>query len=155
MISLAGVLRVQAITENSDTYLSEEVKDACVKYGKEYGICPELLMAIIEKESSGRHAVESEMGCVGLMQIDPTYHTERMEKCGVTDLTSIDGNVHVGTDYLVELFQEHEDIYLVLMCYNMGEYKAKQLYDAGEYSDYAISITERAEELERIHGSEE
>lgn len=44
---------------NHDTYLSEEVQDICVKYGEEYCICPELLMAIVETESSGKQYAES------------------------------------------------------------------------------------------------
>ena len=50
------------------TYISEDAQEACVKYGEEYGICPELLMAMIERESSGRPDAESG-GCKGLMQI--------------------------------------------------------------------------------------
>lgn len=140
------------VASESDTYLSEDIQTACVKYGEEYNVCPELLMAIIEKESSGRQKVVSKAGCVGLMQINPKYHAERMESLGVTDLTDIDGNIHVGTDYLVELYKKHGDLYMVLMTYNMGETRASELFDKAEYSDYAISITERAAELERMHG---
>ena len=70
----------------------------------------------------------------------------------ILSLKDIDGNIHVGTDYLVELFEEHGDIYLVLMSYNMGESKAKELYEQGKYSKYAISITQRSAELEVLHG---
>ena len=40
---------------SEDTYLSEEIQDACVEIGTDYGICPELLMAMIEKELSLIH----------------------------------------------------------------------------------------------------
>lgn len=153
LVLVVWIFLIMSITaSDNDTYISEEIQTVCIKYGEEYGICPELLMAVIEKESSGRPEVVSGMGCVGLMQINPKYHTERMERLGVTDLTDIDGNVHMGTDYLVELFKEHGDIYLVLMCYNMGESRAKKLYEAGEYSDYAVSIAQRSAELEMLHG---
>ena len=75
-----------------------------------------------------------------------------MERLGVTDLYDIESNVNVAADYLLELFEKNEDIYLVLMIYNMGNEKAEQLYEQGIYSKYAVSITERSEELERIHG---
>lgn len=143
---------LSASASDNDTYLSEEIQQTCIKYGEEYGICPELLMAMIEKESLGRPEVVSKVGCVGLMQIYPKYHQERMEKLGVTDLTDIDGNIHVGADYLSELFEEHGEIYMVLMSYNMGEGKANKLYEQGKISKYALSISERAEELERLHG---
>lgn len=143
---------LSASASDNDTYLSEEIQNTCTKYGEEYGICPELLMAVIERESSGRADVVSSAGCVGLMQINPKYHTERMERLGVTDLTDIDGNIHVGTDYLMELFEEHGDLYMVLMTYNMGENRAEELYEQGKYSKYAVSISERSAELERVHG---
>ena len=134
-----------------DTYISKEVQRACIKYGEEYNICPELLMAMCEKESSGRaDAVNGP--CKGLLQVNENVHKERMERLGVTNLYDIDSNVKVAADYLLELFEENEDIYLVLMKYNMGDATAERLYEQGIYSKYAVSITERSEELERIHG---
>ena len=133
-----------------DTYISKEVQEACIKYGEEYSICPELLMAMCEKESSGR-ADARNGSCKGLLQVNEKYHKDRMDRLGVTDLYDIESNVNVAADYLLELFEENEDIYLVLMKYNMGNKKAEQLYEQGIYSKYAISITERSEELERLH----
>lgn len=140
------------VASDADTYISAEIQAVCKKYGEEYAICPELLMAIIERESSGRSDVVSSAGCIGLMQINPKYHAERMERLGVTDLTDIDGNIHVGTDYLLELFKEHGDLYMVLMTYNMGEARARELCEQGKYSSYAVSIVERSAELEGLHG---
>lgn len=135
----------------NDTYISKEVQRACIKYGEEYNICPELLMAMCEKESSGRaDAVNGP--CKGLLQVNENVHKERMERLGVTDLYDIDSNVNVAADYLLELFEENEDIYLVLMKYNMGGAAAEILYEQGIYSKYAVSVSERSMELERIHG---
>jgi len=152
MITLAGVLNVYAASGNTeDTYLSDEIQEACVKYGDEYGICPELLMAIIEHESSGNP--EAQNGdCKGLMQINESYHSDRMESLEITDIYSVDGNIHLGADYLAELFEENDDLYLVLMCYNMGPGKAQTLYKQGKYSRYALAVSARSEQLERIHG---
>lgn len=152
MIALAGVLNVYAASSNTeDTYLSEEIQEACVKYGDEYGIFPELLMAIIERESSGN--LEAQNGdCKGLMQINENYHADRMKRLGVMDIYSVDGNIHLGADYLAELFSENDDLYLVLMCYNMGPGKAQKLYEQEIYSRYALSVSARSEQLERIHG---
>lgn len=149
MIALAGVLSIRAA--DNDTYLSEEIQEACVKYGEEYGICSELLMAIIEHESSGRPNAQNG-DCKGLMQVNEIVHADRMEQLGVTDIYSVDGNVHLGTDYLMELFEEHGDIHLVLMSYNMGPSRAKELYEQGKYGKYALSVSARAEQLERLHG---
>lgn len=133
-----------------ETIISAEAYDACIRYGEEYGISPELLMAIIERESRGDPGVSSE-GCYGLMQVAKKWHCQRMKRLGVTDLYDTDQNIHVGTDYLADLYKEHGDIYLVLMTYNMGYDTAARLYKQGKYSDYAQSIIDRAQELELLH----
>lgn len=129
------------------TYISEDAQEVCVKYGEEYGICPELLMAIIERESSGRPDAESG-GCKGLMQISDRWHKDRMERLEVTDIYDVDGNIHVGADYLAELFEKYEDVGIVLMDYH-GE---KNAATKTELSDYADWILTRSAELERMNG---
>ena len=133
-----------------DTYLSENVQEICVKYGEEYAICPELLMAIVETESSGKQYAEN-AGCKGLMQIYEKWHRDRMEKLEVTDIYDADGNIHVATDYLAELFEEHEDAATVLMVYH-GERDAIKRARSGQISEYSNKILERSAELERLHG---
>jgi soluble lytic murein transglycosylase-like protein len=134
----------------SDTYLSQDIQDSCYTYGDEYNICPELLMAIIEHESSGEQYA-SNKGCKGLMQISTKWHKDRMERLGVTDIYDIDGNIHVGADYLAELFNKYEDVAVVLAVYH-GEKNAKT---KTTMSNYTKSILERTEELERRHEYEE
>ena len=77
-----------------------------------------------------------------------------MERLGVTDIYEPYGNILVAADYLRELFDEREDddVYYVLMRYNMAIDTANSLYAAGEITDYARSIVRRAAELERLHG---
>lgn len=124
--------------------------------GAEYNICPELLQAIIERES--RNNPDASNGdCIGLMQVSEKWHTERMKRLGVTDLYDPYSNILVGTDYLAELWKETskmgcgDDLYYVLMRYNMTADSANRLYENGNFSEYAISIAERSEELEREH----
>lgn len=129
------------------SFISEEAQESCVKYGEEYGICPELLMAIIEMESAGQADAENG-GCKGLMQISDRWHTDRMERLGVTDIYDVDGNIHVGADYLAELFEEYEDVGIVLMVYH-GE---KNAANKEKLSSYAEEILTRSAELERMNG---
>ena len=125
--------------------------------GAEYNICPELLQAIIERESQN-NPYASNGDCVGLMQVSEKWHTERMERLGVTDLYDPYSNILVGTDYLAELWRETskkgygDDLYYVLMRYNMTADSANRLYENGNFSEYAISIAARSVELEREHG---
>ena len=132
------------------TYISEDAQEACVKYGEEYGICPELLMAIIERESAGQADAENG-GCKGLMQISDRWHTDRMERLGVTDIYDVDSNIHVGADYLAELFEKYGEVTTVLMVYH-GERNAVEKSENGEISKYADWILTRSAELERWNG---
>ena len=143
-----GSLCVMATDAGS--YIPEEIQDYCEEIGEMYGVCPELLMAIIETESSGRAWVENG-DCKGLMQVSQKWHADRMEKLGVADIFDPYGNILVGTDYLMELAEEHGEISLVLDIYN-GNYKAYHNYENGIISKYAGKILDRAEELERING---
>jgi soluble lytic murein transglycosylase-like protein len=131
-----------------DTYIAEEYQVYAYEVAKEYNLEPELVVAMIEAESSGRASVVSSAKCIGLMQISPKWHKDRMEKLGVDDLTDAYGNISVGCDFVAELFEKYEDVYAVLMAYNEGEYSGaiKRAKD-GEYSNYAKKIVARCEEL--------
>lgn len=149
-IVIAFLTIVNVGASSRETYLPDEVQEICVKYGEEYCICPELLMAIVETESSGKQYAEN-AGCKGLTQIYEKWHGDRMKKLSVTNIYDADGNIHVAADYLAELFEEHEDAATVLMVYH-GERNAILKAERGEISSYANKILERSAELERLHG---
>jgi soluble lytic murein transglycosylase-like protein len=154
--------RVEEITEPA--YVpSTEATEGCIseaeliaiteEVGAMYDICPELLQALVERESTF-YINATNGSCKGLAQISTRWHTDRMERLGVTDIYEPYGNILVAADYLRELFDEREDddVYYVLMRYNMAIDTANSLYAAGEITDYARSIVRRAAELERLHG---
>ena len=107
-------------------------------------------MAMIERESSGQADAENG-GCKGLMQIADRWHMDRMERLRVTDIYDVDGNIHVGADYLAELFEEYGEVVTVLMVYH-GEKNAVARSENGEISSYADWILTRSAELERWNG---
>ena len=63
----------EVLIEN--TYLSESTIDYCYQYGDEYDFRPELLIAIIEAESSGNPNAKNG-DCLGLMQVSEKWHTD-------------------------------------------------------------------------------
>ena len=147
-VFLANPLEVNA--KSHEPILSDEIVSMCDEIGEQYGICSELLQAMIEKESTGNpDAVNG--GCKGLMQVSIKYHKDRMEKLGVEDIFDPYSNILVGADYLSELFNEHEDVGLVLMIYN-GTSNAKEKAERGEFTRYVEKILDRSAELERLHG---
>lgn len=135
----------------------KEIETYIAEIGAEYDICPELIQAIIERESNYNPNAKNG-SCIGLMQVSEKWHTDRMEKLGVTDLYDPYSNILVGTDYLAELFNEAiesgrgDDLYYVLMRYNLKTSTANSRWESGDYSDYAIKVSERASALEREHG---
>lgn len=133
-----------------ETCISDEAYSACIRYGGEYSIVPELLMAVIERESEGNPDAFNGTDS-GLMQIAQKWHYDRMERIGVTDLFDTDQNIHTGADFLAELFGKYEDVFFVLMVYNMGYETANEYYSQGIISEYAIEIVERADKLQLLH----
>lgn len=148
--SLFICLKSTATAQGCDSWIDDEYEAYCEEIGVEYGICPELLEAIIERESSGK-ASATNGGCKGLMQIYEKYHKDRMTRLGVIDIYDPYGNILVGTDYLVELAEKYEDVGVVLSVYH-GEKNAVGKAQEGILSSYVSDILERSEQLERSHG---
>lgn len=148
-IAMLFCTNMTAQAEETDTCISETAQNACHEIGGDYGIKPELLMAIIETESRGKSDAVGG-NCLGLMQINPKWHKDRMERLGVTDLFDEYGNILVGADLLAELRDEYQEISLVLDIYH-GSSKAFQNYENGVVSDYARKILERSAELEELN----
>lgn len=145
--SLVGI-RTEA--KNADTWISKENQQYCEEVGKIYGICPELLQAMMESESSGN--VKAVNGnCKGLMQINEPFHRDRMGELGVTNLYDAKSNILMAADYLAELFGKYEDVGTVLMVYN-GSSDALERGERADYTEYAQKIMKRSQELERLHG---
>ncbi len=135
---------------NADSTISEEdLRDICLRAGQEFGISPYILYAMAERESSRHVYSVSGAGCEGLFQISPKWHAGRMEALGVTDIYDPLGNARTAASYMSELLAEgNGDYYYALMRYNMKASTANALYAAGEISEYAQGIVDRAHDLE-------
>lgn len=139
-----------------DTPLDEElelyIEDTC----DAYCIDPTLVYAIIEKESTyNTDAINYNGSCVGLMQVAPKWHKDRMERLDVANAIEAHNNVLIGVDCLAELFEKYEDVGLVLMCYNMGENGAKAKWNKGIYTtgyvNKVLAIQERILDAEQFN----
>lgn len=142
-------------TRTPEEKIKDEIYSAVNKMKTLYpDIESSLILAVIQKESRYDPNVNGS-GAIGLMQIIPFCHTNRMARLGVTDLYDIYSNVLVGTDTLSELIHKYNDVGLALMCYNMGEGKALYKYSNGGYSGYVHSVLAIKEEIERSdsHGT--
>lgn len=115
----------------------------------EKGIDYYIAVALIEWESGYHYDANGDSGnSKGYMQVYEKWHKERMEAEGVNDLYNPYGNIRVGINYLSELYKKYDNWSSILMCYNMGESKAEELWSKGIYeSAYSREIQERAQEI--------
>ena len=138
---------VKVIHKAEDPDIPDEIEEACIIYGKQYGISVEFLEALIWQESRFKADVVSDDGnCIGLCQINQKCHKKRMKRLGVTDLTDARQNIAVAADYLAEIFEEHPEPHEALMVYN-GDGRWKN----GKVSKYAKEIVLKSEELKVKH----
>lgn len=121
-------------------------------------VSPELALAVIAQESKF-YRYDKYEGALGLMQLLPSYHRERLIACIEDDERYVDElffdprlNIMTGLDYLSQLIDECDnDISYALMCYNQGPSSAYRTYiKNGITSDYANAITKLSEELSSI-----
>lgn len=128
----------------------DEVEDELSIYIEEiasmYGLDAELVHAIIMVESNYDANALSSANCMGLMQISPRWHADRMERLGVTNLYDPYGNVLVGCDFLAELLEDY-DLEFALMIYNQGLDSARRTYASTGQSNYSKTVIEKYQNL--------
>lgn len=136
---------VEEITEPTAVYfdipLDESLQDHIFAECERYGVEPAVVVAMIERESGFRESVVGDSGrSFGLMQIQPKWHSGRMEKLGCDDLLDPYQNVTVGIDFLAELIGYEKGVEWALMAYNGGPGYANKLRGEGRVSDYAAGV---------------
>lgn len=133
-----------------DIPLDDELQDYIIETSEERGVDPAIIIAMIKRESQFDIDIIGDKGkAFGLMQIHPRWHSDRMEKLGVTDLLDPYQNVTVGIDIMAELLDGGKSVEWALMVYNGGYATANRHMEAGTLSGYATDVLEFAEELER------
>lgn len=131
-----------------DVPLDAELQLFIIQSCEDHHIDPAIVIAVIERESSYRASVIGDNGeAFGLMQVQPKWHRDRMDKLGVTDLLDPFQNVTVGMDYLFELLDEGKGLERALAAYNQGPDEA----DLGLGFGYAAEVLTIKENLkERV-----
>lgn len=124
------------------------IDDMC----KEYGISTNVVMGVIWKESNFQIRIMGDHGeAYGLMQIQKKWHKARMKKCDAEDLLNCYDNVHVGIDYLAELYKIYNgNWHKALMAYNGGQAYADKRVKRGIYSsDYSRKVMNKANQYKK------
>lgn len=108
----------------------------------DYDVHPALILAIVETESSYKWQAQNGTH-YGLMQINPEYQKERMERLDIEDLKANPyDNLRVGIDYFQELLNTYGNEYIALNAYNSGG------TNNGYASEYSITVMDRYKRIE-------
>lgn len=93
---------------NKPWEFTRDVVKAAFREGARHEISPLLILAVIEKESSFRHEVVNSYGAVGLMQVVPRWHPDKLTpgEGPTAQLLKPEVNVKVGTKVLAEYLAE-------------------------------------------------
>lgn len=148
------VVEIKEIETDKPEYfnvpLSHDIQDHIFATCEEYGIAPALVIAMIAQESDFRAGEVGDDGSsAGLLQVQQKWHQERMDRLGCDNLLDPYQNITVAVDYIAELKEINPDLYWVLMAYNGGFQYADERMESGEYSDYAVEVTQYAARLEK------
>lgn len=104
-----------------------------------YGLEPSVVFGIMQQESAFLPDVIGDNGrAIGIMQVQPRWHAERMARLGVTDLTDPYQAALVGCDFLAELLDTFGGSYQDALTY----YRYGSLTVTGE--DYAGTVMANA-----------
>lgn len=150
LTALFSLFVAMCVSAEEQVIVPEDVKEISEELGQAYNICPELIQAICWRESRFQTDAENG-GCIGIMQVSPRWHKDRMDKLGVTDLMDPKQNMEVAVDYLADLVEDEEDMEEALMRYH-GESRIQERLDSGKMSAYVESILALSAELEMKNG---
>lgn len=124
---------------NSGLSVSEEKNISALIYdlGVKYNLNPALILAVIRVESSFNNFSRSDVGAVGLMQLDPgtalylikkynikskkiNYNTRYLDYLPEAYLYDPSLNIRIGARYLMALLNRFKNLKLALFAYNVG-----------------------------------
>lgn len=113
--------------------------------GREHGVDPLLILAVTAIESAFNPVAESSMGAMGLMQVIPRFHPEKLpEGGGEQALLDPEVNIHVGTRVLREYLGRFGELEPALQKY------------AGAFDEptarYAVKVLAEKTRLQRVLG---
>lgn len=132
-----------ASSSDSNPVLSEHIGNIVTEAAQREGLTPDLLRAVIEKESRGDPFAISSKGAMGLMQLMPGTAAE----LGVADPFDPEENVGAGARYLKQLLSRYDGaLPLALAAYNAGPTRvdmAGGVPRIAETRDYVSSILGR------------
>jgi soluble lytic murein transglycosylase-like protein len=128
----------------------DQVRSLVRRAAKRHGVPEDLVLAVIQVESSFRQDVCSGAGACGLMQLMPRTAAGLARRLGWEDYDIADPrfNIQAGTSYLAYLMRRFGRLDLALAAYNAGPARVARQVSAGEplpgYSQRYIAAVDAA-----------
>jgi soluble lytic murein transglycosylase-like protein len=118
-VNAANIISIEDfIPSDVPTSGDHELDLVIARTGRNLGVDPRLIHAVIWQESKYKTDAESHVGAQGLMQLMPAA----AKRFGCDDRNDIESNVTAGTKYLRFLLKRFDgNVTLALAAYNAGE----------------------------------
>lgn len=135
-----------------DAVKDKPIEKAVAYFSAIYRVDSNLVLAIIDSESEYNPDAVNRNGNGstdhGLMQINSCNHEWLSKELGITDFHDPVQNIQAGTYILSLLTAKYDNYHRVLMCYNMGESRTRQLWRQGiRTSRYSRRVMEKYQRL--------
>lgn len=128
--------------------LSYSLQDAIYLECDSRKVPVELVLALIDVESSFNPKLISKTDDYGLMQINTCHKDSLKKSLQITDLLDEKQNIKAGVYMLSWIVNKYSDMNQALMVYNCGEYGAKKLWNKGVYStNYSKKVIAKIQEI--------
>lgn len=121
-----------------------EIVRATYRIGKELGVDPHLILAVMAIESRMNPFAASTMGAQGLMQVIPKYHMDKFARLGGAEaVLNPVANIHVGTQILRDYLRRFGDVEAGLRAYSGA---------TGDDFGYAAKVLSERDRLKEAAG---
>lgn len=101
-----------------------KIAESAVKHASEFGVSPAIILGIISTESRFIKTAISDNGAMGLMQIIPRWHVDKIRDAkkvvGTPELFNVDANIYVGVRVYASCKKQFKSTTAALNCYNGG-----------------------------------
>lgn len=115
---------IQRIRPQLDVAIINRIDKAVMKYSLMYKLPPEFVVCVMKRESNFNPLAKSRVGALGLMQVFPKWHRDKMQKMGIdtADVYHIDHNVRLGCWILREYLDRTGSVDKALRSYVGGKH---------------------------------
>jgi len=133
------IIRFSSIIEKRqprlDPAIAEQIAKCTLISSKRYGFPPEMILALMKRESTFIPTLVSSAGCKGLMQVYPEKHLKKLKRRGISKdspkIFYIAPNIDIGCEILREYYDSAK-----------GNVKqALKQYVGGKHDTYLTDVT--------------